>query len=103
MLTGAARGLGLAFAQILGEAGANIAVFDIVEPDAGLKQIESDYGVKVRYYKADVTNRQQVTDVVSKIEEEFGEIDIKSVIHLPYANFICYILTNDPASTLQVS
>ncbi|KAK4981904.1 hypothetical protein LTR66_009620, partial [Elasticomyces elasticus] len=76
VLTGAARGLGLAFAQILGEAGANIAVLDIIEPDAGLKQIESDHGVKVRYYKTDVTNRQQVTDAVAKIEEEVGEIDI---------------------------
>lgn len=77
MLTGAARGLGLAFAQILGEAGANIAVLDIIEPDAGLKQIESDHGVKVRYYRTDVTNRQQVTDAVAKIEEEVGGIDIK--------------------------
>jgi len=77
VLTGAARGLGLAFAQILGEAGANIAVLDVIEPDAALQQIESNHGVKVRYYKTDVTSRQQVTDAIAKIEEEIGDIDIK--------------------------
>jgi sorbose reductase len=76
-VTGGARGLGLAFAQALGEAGANIAVLDVIEPDAALKQIATDHDVKVEYYKTDVTNKQQVTSVVQQVKQEFGRIDVK--------------------------
>lgn len=77
VLTGAARGLGLAFAQALGEVGANIAVLDVIEPDAGLQRIEKNHAVKVRYYKTDVTARKEVTDTIAKIEDDFGDIHIK--------------------------
>ncbi|KAJ9636398.1 hypothetical protein H2201_003564 [Coniosporium apollinis] len=76
VLTGAARGLGLAFAQVLAEAGANIAVLDVIQPDAALQQIEEKHHVRVRYYKTDVTSRDEVMDAITKIEEEFGEIHI---------------------------
>jgi NAD(P)-dependent dehydrogenase (short-subunit alcohol dehydrogenase family) len=77
VLSGAARGLGLAFAQALGEAGANIAVLDVIEADPALKQIGSDHGVKVEYYKTDVTSKDQVVNVVEQIKKDFGSIDIK--------------------------
>ncbi|KAL2008951.1 hypothetical protein VTN00DRAFT_7145 [Thermoascus crustaceus] len=76
VITGAARGLGLAFAQALGEAGANIAVLDVIDPEPALKQIQTDHGVKVEFYKTDVTSREQVAGAVERIMREFGRVDI---------------------------
>ncbi len=51
LVTGGARGCGLAFAQGLAEAGADIAVFDIIEPVAQFNDISKDYGVRTAHYK----------------------------------------------------
>jgi NAD(P)-dependent dehydrogenase (short-subunit alcohol dehydrogenase family) len=75
LLTGAARGLGLA--QILAEAGANIAVLDVIEPDGTLFQIRDNQKVKVEFYKCDVTNREDVYKTVETVEKNFGAIHIK--------------------------
>jgi NAD(P)-dependent dehydrogenase (short-subunit alcohol dehydrogenase family) len=50
-VTGGARGCGLAFARGLAEAGANVAIFDIIEPDATFYNIEKDYNVRTAHYK----------------------------------------------------
>lgn len=95
MITGAARGLGLAFAQALGEAGANIAVLDVIDPEPALKQIQTDHGVKVEFYKTDVTSREQVTGVVERIMREFGRVDIKyDDIFLSFRSFRCSLVSN---------
>jgi NAD(P)-dependent dehydrogenase (short-subunit alcohol dehydrogenase family) len=83
VLTGAARGLGLAFAQILGEAGANIAVLDVIQPDEALYKIGTDHNVKVSHQKVDVTNRQAVYQAIETIEKEFGAIHIKYASPIP--------------------
>lgn len=82
VLTGAARGLGLAFADVLAEAGANIAVLDVGSPGDNLDKLRAKHGVKVAFYKTDVTSREQVTAAVEQIEKEFGSVDIKSVLPL---------------------
>ncbi|KAK5046611.1 hypothetical protein LTR84_007372 [Exophiala bonariae] len=51
LVTGGARGCGLAFAQGLAEAGADVAIFDVIDPVQGFYDIEKDYGVKTKYYK----------------------------------------------------
>jgi sorbose reductase len=77
VITGAARGLGFAFAQALAEAGANIAILDIVEPsEAALFELRSQVIIAL-YYKTDVTSRENVYDVVAQVEKDFGSIDIK--------------------------
>lgn len=50
-MTGGARGCGLAFARGLAEAGANVAIFDIIEPDAAFYQIEKEHKVRTAHYK----------------------------------------------------
>ena len=65
---------------MLAEAGANIAVLDVGSPGDNLDKIRSKYGVKVEFYKTDVTNRVQVTAAIDQIEKEFGSVDIKLVI-----------------------
>lgn len=80
VITGGARGLGFAFAEILSEAGAAIAVLDIATPKEGsLESLEAKNGVKVKYFKTDVTSREQVNQVVESIEQEFGSVDVKQV------------------------
>lgn len=49
----------------------------MIEADPALKQIGSDHGVKVEYYKTDVTNKEQVVNLVEQIRKDFGSIDIK--------------------------
>lgn len=77
MITGAARGLGLAFAEALASVGCNIAVLDVVsEPSLALYELRSQHNIKVKYYIVDITVRDQVINAVSKIVQDFGRIDI---------------------------
>jgi NAD(P)-dependent dehydrogenase (short-subunit alcohol dehydrogenase family) len=50
-VTGGARGLGLAFSQVLVEAGADVAIFDVIEPVAEFHSISKDFSVKTASYK----------------------------------------------------
>jgi NAD(P)-dependent dehydrogenase (short-subunit alcohol dehydrogenase family) len=77
VLTGAARDLGFAFAIALAEAGANIAVLDIIQPDERLFQFRTDSKVKVEFYNTDVTNREAVMKAIEAIEKDVGRIDVK--------------------------
>lgn len=51
LVTGGARGCGLAFARGLAEAGANVAIFDVVPPEAEFYNIEKEHGVRTASYK----------------------------------------------------
>lgn len=66
LVTGGARGCGLAFAQGLAEAGADIAVFDVIAPSPALAQLTTDYGVRTKFYTVDVT-------LISGLEAGFAE------------------------------
>jgi len=69
--------LGFAFAQALAEAGANIAILDVVEPsEAALFELRSQVIIAL-YYRTDVTSRENVYDVVAQVERDFGSVDIK--------------------------
>jgi len=80
LVTGSARGIGLATAEALAEAGADVVISDILPPGDEIvkKALETvdKYGTKVKYYKMDVTNFEEVNDVAKKVIEEFGKLDI---------------------------
>ena len=77
VITGAARGLGLTFATTLAEAGANIAAVDVLEaPLSSLYELASRYGVKIEYYKCDITSLDQINDTIRQVESDFGSINI---------------------------
>lgn len=77
VITGAARGLGLAFAEALASAGSNIAVLDILpEPSQDLLELRSRHKITVEYYKTDITSRKQVSATILQIVRDFGNIDI---------------------------
>ncbi|KAL1959968.1 hypothetical protein VTO42DRAFT_636 [Malbranchea cinnamomea] len=44
LITGGARGCGLAFAEGLAEAGAGVAVFDVIDPNPAFHEISKKYG-----------------------------------------------------------
>lgn len=103
VITGASRGLGRQDALTLAEAGADVVITDIlVEDDPELQQtaeaadsplaqlalsqgwVHSNktaedirkMGRKALAIKMDVTNRDQIREVMKKVKDEFGRIDI---------------------------
>src|SRR5690625_3219993 len=102
VVTGASRGLGRADALALAEAGADVIVTDIlIESDEGNEKAAEKYGPiaqvmqstdviytdktvqeikamgrRSKAYKMDVTDQNQVKEVLAQIKDEFGKIDI---------------------------
>ncbi|EXJ81518.1 hypothetical protein A1O1_07582 [Capronia coronata CBS 617.96] len=77
LVTGGARGCGLAFAQGLAEAGANVAIFDILDPVEAFFEIEKTYGVRTQYYKVDVGSLESLTQGFATFKADFGgKLDI---------------------------
>ena len=60
LVTGGARGCGLAFAEGLADSGANVIIFDIIDPSPAFNEIASKYGVKTAYYKVDVGSQESL-------------------------------------------
>ena len=77
LVTGASYGIGFAIACGMAKAGASIVFNDINEElvAKGLASYE-EAGVRARGYVCDVTNEEQVAELVAKIEAEVGVIDI---------------------------
>jgi sorbose reductase len=77
VITGAARGLGLAFAEALAAAGCNIAVLDILsEASSALHDLQTKHSIVTRYYRVDITCQENVNTTISQIVRDFGRIDI---------------------------
>jgi NAD(P)-dependent dehydrogenase (short-subunit alcohol dehydrogenase family) len=75
VVTGAARGLGLNFAQALAQAGANVAGIDLADqPSDGFSGLAA-LGGKYRYYKADVTQYSGLKQTIDQISQDFGSVD----------------------------
>lgn len=77
MITGAARGLGFAFAEALASSGCDVAILDIQsETPQAVDGLQAKYGIVSRYYKTDVTSLEDVTKTISQIVRDFQRIDI---------------------------
>lgn len=75
IVTGAARGLGQAMAVALAEAGADVALVDILPTDETQKIIEAT-GRKALGIPADLSSIASADQIVEKTLKEFGRIDI---------------------------
>jgi gluconate 5-dehydrogenase len=77
LVTGASYGIGFNIAKAFAAAGATIVFNDIKQElvDKGLASY-NEAGINAHGYVCDVTNEEQVTELVAKIEKEVGEIDI---------------------------
>lgn len=79
LVTGGARGCGLAFAQGLAEAGADIAIFDVTcpSPAALTDSLRTDYGVRAQFYTVDVTSFSGLAAGFADVQADFGgQLDI---------------------------
>ena len=77
LVTGASYGIGFALATAFAEAGAKIAFNDIKQElvDKGIAAYK-EKGIDAKGYVCDVTNEDQVNELVAKIEKDLGVIDI---------------------------
>lgn len=77
LITGGSRGIGKAIAMEFAKRGANIAICDIDLEGAQntAKEVE-EHKVRCVAYQADVSRLEEAQDVVSKVMEEFGKIDV---------------------------
>jgi len=78
LVTGGAKGLGLAMARGLAEHGAPIVLADIDDETgrAAADELAAATGVSVSYRHLDVTDQAMVERVVAEIDEEAGGIEI---------------------------
>ncbi len=77
LVTGASYGIGFAIASAYAKCGATIVFNDIKQElvDKGLAAYE-ELGIKAHGYVCDVTNEEQVAEMIARIEKEVGVIDI---------------------------
>lgn len=77
LVTGAARGIGLATARALGRAGATVMLTDILDTDGqnAVAALEGE-DIKARYLHHDVTDEAAWKDIVAATEKAFGGLDI---------------------------
>jgi NAD(P)-dependent dehydrogenase (short-subunit alcohol dehydrogenase family) len=77
VVTGGARGNGLAIAKGFAQEGAHLVLADtdLETAEASAQEIRA-LGVRAVAVKTDVTDRQSVADMVDRAYEEFGRVDI---------------------------
>jgi NAD(P)-dependent dehydrogenase (short-subunit alcohol dehydrogenase family) len=77
IITGGARGIGKGIALKFAEEGCSVAIADIQIKEAEKTVLEIlDKGVQALAIECDATNSSQVQDMVDKVIEKFGKIDI---------------------------
>jgi NAD(P)-dependent dehydrogenase (short-subunit alcohol dehydrogenase family) len=78
VVTGGARGIGRAVAELAAASGADIAIIDILEETAKqtAKEIAEASKTRVAAFGADLTKPTASTDVTKAIVAEFGRIDV---------------------------
>lgn len=78
LITGSARGTGAGIARVFAREGARVVINQVREegnPQDVLDTVRAQGG-ETMFVKADVTNAQQVADMVQEVESTFGGIDI---------------------------
>ena len=75
-MTGATAGLGLAVAESLAGAGANIVLHDLVEPKETGDRLRSRSGVDVVSVAADLSLRPAIETMMADLLGRIGAIDI---------------------------
>lgn len=78
LVTGGARGIGKSVAAAFAEAGADLAIVDIDrnEAEKTAQELEGQYGKRVIAVNTDVTNPDQVNDMIKVVISEYGRLDV---------------------------
>ncbi len=72
VVTGAASGIGKKIAESFLDEGAKVVFSDIAESNADVESI----GENTRYVKCDVSNPEEVSNLIKKTVEFFGKVDV---------------------------
>ncbi|MBP1730983.1 MAG: uncharacterized protein H6Q55_1412 [Deltaproteobacteria bacterium] len=75
IVTGAARGLGMAYALRLAKEGAKVVVADVLDGKETVDAVKTQGGEAI-YVKTDVTSEESTQEMARKVIETFGRIDI---------------------------
>ncbi len=75
VVTGGARGIGAATADLLARAGADVAVVDLIDPSEAVASV-AGHGRRSAGYRADLTDEARVIEVFDTILRDFGRLDI---------------------------
>jgi len=77
LVTGGTKGIGFGMAMALAHYGADVAIVgrNVEDGHAAERELQTK-NVKAKFFKADVTDKTQVTTMVQQVVEEFGKIDI---------------------------
>jgi 3-oxoacyl-[acyl-carrier protein] reductase len=75
LVTGGARGIGLACARAIAGRGAAVALIDVLDAEPAAAQLRAA-GAAARAYRLDVTDRGAVGATFGAIEAELGSLDI---------------------------
>lgn len=84
LITGAARGLGLALTRQLLERGCHVSVLVRAESD-GLRQLQARHGERLGVHTGDVADEASVREALAVVARQLGHIDIlinNAVIYL---------------------
>ncbi|KAL4790115.1 FAD binding domain-containing protein [Aspergillus venezuelensis] len=77
LVTGGGRGCGLAFARGLASAGADVAVFDVIERSADFDAIAKEHSVRTAYYTVDVSSPESLKNGFTQFKSDFSnKLDI---------------------------
>ncbi len=78
IVTGSRRGIGKGIAKALAQAGANVVVSDIdlTETQKTADEIAQETGQETLAVKCDVTNKNEVEEMVTQTVARFGKLDI---------------------------
>ena len=79
LITGSTGGIGLGIARALAEAGSAIVLNGLGKPDdisATRTALAQEFGVKVRYSAADMSNPSSIAEMMAETFSTFGRLDI---------------------------
>lgn len=78
LITGASRGIGASTARVFASKGYNVVInynSSKIEAEQLSKELEENYNIKTLVIKCDVSNEEEVKNMVEKSIETFGHID----------------------------
>lgn len=77
IVTGGAAGIGLGITTRLAEAGASVMIADLSDEDSNKAVADlSAKGFKVKAFKTDVSNEEDVKNLINQTVADFGSVDI---------------------------